>query len=58
MDCWTGVLKVPLAPSSTSYCRVAVSLCLSTASKTLAVSSFSISALKNLKIKIELFKFI
>lgn len=39
MDCWTGVLKVPLAPSSTSYCRVAVSLCLSTASKTLAVPS-------------------
>ncbi|KAJ6404772.1 hypothetical protein OIU84_012861 [Salix udensis] len=39
MDCWTGVLKVPLAPSSTSYCRVAVSLCLSAASKTLSVPS-------------------
>ncbi|CAK7347730.1 unnamed protein product [Dovyalis caffra] len=37
MDYWTGVFKIPSAPTSTSYCRVAVSLCLSTASKTLAV---------------------
>uniref|UniRef100_A0A2K1XQG8 Uncharacterized protein n=1 Tax=Populus trichocarpa TaxID=3694 RepID=A0A2K1XQG8_POPTR len=36
MDYWTGVLKVPLTPTSTSDCKVAVPLCLSTASKTLA----------------------
>ncbi|KAL3571729.1 hypothetical protein D5086_025633 [Populus alba] len=37
MDYWTGVLKIPLTPTSTSDCKVAVPLCLSTASKTLAL---------------------
>lgn len=38
MDHWKGVLRVPLGPSSNSYCRVAVSLCLSSFSSSLLVS--------------------
>lgn len=37
MDRWCGVLKVPLCSDSSTYYRVAASLCLSPASKTLAV---------------------
>ncbi|KDP28821.1 hypothetical protein JCGZ_14592 [Jatropha curcas] len=39
MDCWKGILKVPVDPTSRSYCRVAVSLCLSPSSKSLTVPS-------------------
>lgn len=39
MDRWTGVLKVPLCSNSRTYYKVAASLCLSPASKTLAVPS-------------------
>ncbi|KAL3537070.1 hypothetical protein ACH5RR_000436 [Cinchona calisaya] len=37
MDRWTGILKVPLRPNSSTFYRVAASLCLSSTSKTLAV---------------------
>ncbi|XP_058008266.1 uncharacterized protein LOC110637573 isoform X2 [Hevea brasiliensis] len=36
MEYWRGVLKVPVDPTSRSYCRVGVSLCLSPSSKSLA----------------------
>ncbi|XP_027160658.1 uncharacterized protein LOC113761743 isoform X2 [Coffea eugenioides] len=39
MDRWTGILKVPLHPNSSSFYRVAASLCLFSSTKTLAVPS-------------------
>ncbi|KAL6994053.1 hypothetical protein U1Q18_012165 [Sarracenia purpurea var. burkii] len=39
MDRWNGILKVPLYPNSKACYRVAVSLCLSSSSKTLTIPS-------------------
>ncbi|XP_022770199.1 uncharacterized protein LOC111313742 [Durio zibethinus] len=39
MDRWSGVLKVQLDPNSRNYYRIAVSLCFSSASKSLIVPS-------------------
>ncbi|WCJ22998.1 hypothetical protein M5689_005051 [Euphorbia peplus] len=39
MEYWRGVVRVPVGDSSTSYCRVAVSLCLSSISKSLLAPS-------------------
>ncbi|KAL7233706.1 hypothetical protein ACSBR1_017341 [Camellia fascicularis] len=39
MDRWSGILKVPIYPNSKGHYRVAVSLCLSSSSKTLTIPS-------------------